>query len=130
MAAYPALDAEQALSTCSTDFLHAGGPTEVAQDRASYLADFRAFFDLVRGNGDRIDLEFRFTQRILGDGVASERGMFRMAVTPAAGAPRQRFGRFHVFLRVEDGRWRILTDYDEPGGSAEDFDAATPISAG
>jgi hypothetical protein len=39
-----------------------------------------------------------------------------------------------VFLRVEpdhngDGRWRILTDYDEPGGSAEEFEAATPLSA-
>ena len=127
MAAYPALDAALAASTCSADYIHAGGPGAVAQDLAEYRADFQSFFDMVRGNGDRIDLEFRFTQRILGDGVASERGLFRMDVRPAEGEPRQRYGYFHVFLRVEDGRWRILTDYDEPGGSAEEFDAATPI---
>jgi ketosteroid isomerase-like protein len=128
MAAYPALDAELALSTCSTDYIHAGGPEATAQGRDSHLADFRSFFDMVRGNGDRIDLEFRFTQRILGDGVAHERGLFRMDVEPAEGEPRQRFGYFQVFLRVENGRWRILTDYDEPGGTAEAFEAATPLA--
>ena len=132
MAAYPALDAELALSTCSTDYIHAGGPAATAQGRDSHLADFEAFFDMVRGNGDRIELAFRFTQRILGDEVASERGLFRMDVQPAAGEPRQRFGYFHVFLRVEPdrggtGRWRILTDFDEPGGTAEKFEAATPL---
>ena len=128
MAAYPALDADLALSTCSTAYIHAGGPTALAKGREAYLTDFQSFFDTVRDNGDRIDLEFRFTQRILGEGVASERGLFRMDVQPADGERRQRFGYFHVFLRVEQGRWRILTDYDEPGGTADEFDAATPIA--
>jgi ketosteroid isomerase-like protein len=128
MAAYPALDFEMAASVYSQELLHAGGPTRTAQDRAAYLIDLRAFFDKARELGDAFEIEFRFTERIVGDGIASERGVFRIGIRLAGGAERQSYGGFHVFERVENGAWRILTDFDEAGATADDFAAAEPIS--
>lgn len=125
-AAYPALDAALALSTCSADYVHAGGSQPAAQGRSEYAQAFQAFFDAVRTAGDAVEIEFRFTERLHGADVAFERGIFRIDVQPSDGEPRARYGRFAVFLRVEDGRWRILSDHDEPGGTADEFAAATP----
>jgi ketosteroid isomerase-like protein len=128
MAAYPALDFELAAAVYSEDLLHAGGPTRVAQDRASYLVDLRAFFDRARELGDAFAIEFRFTERIVGEGIASERGVFRIDIHLATGERHPSYGRFHVFERVENGAWRIVTDFDELGATAADFDAAEPIA--
>lgn len=125
-AAYPALDADLLASTYSPELVHAGGPGSTATRLDEHVGEIRAFFDHVRAAGDAFAIEFRFDERILGDGVASERGVFRIDVRLADGSTRQSHGYFHVILRVEQGRWRILTDYDRPGATAEEFAAATP----
>lgn len=127
MAAYPTLDADLAVSVYSEDLVHAGGPERTAQDRAAYVADLLAFFERARELGDSFAIEFRFTERIVGDGIASERGVFRIDIRLASGEERQSYGRFHVFERIEHGAWRILTDFDEPGATVEDFEAAAAI---
>lgn len=126
-AAYPALDADLAGSVYSPDLIRGGGPERTVTDLATHLGDFRVFFDFVRGQGDSLSIEFRFTERLIGEGVATERGVFRIDVRLSSGEHRQTYGRFHVFERVEHGVWRIVTDYDEPGASADEFETATPI---
>ena len=126
IAAYPLLRAAAALSVYSRDLIH-GSAT--VQDYDAYAAEFATSFDVARSRGDRFAVDFRFTSRIVGDGVASERGVFRVDVQPAEGDLRTTFGYFQVFSRVEDGRWRILTDFDEPGASEAEFWAAVPLGA-
>ena len=63
----------------------------------------------------------------MGEGIASERGVFRIDIRFASGEESQSYGRFHVFERIENGAWRILTDFDEPGATPEDFEAAEAI---
>lgn len=128
-AAYPALDIDMIADACSADLIHAGGPARTVSTRDQHLAAFGDFFDRVRAAGDALAIEFRFTERLLGEGVASERGVFRIDVRLADGSTRQSFGHFHVVLRREEGRWRIVTDYDAPGATAEEFAAATPWGA-
>ncbi len=127
MAAYPAYDADLVASTYSADLIHAGGPGATAKNLDGHMADMRAFFDYARSQGDAFAIEFRFTQRILGEGVASERGVFRIDVLLATGGERQSYGYFHVFERLEPDGWRILTDFDEPGATPEEFEAAEAI---
>jgi len=60
--------------------------------------------------------------------LASERGVFRLRVTPATGDPRTHYGRFHTFARRHDGGWLFAADYDTPDGADEQaFAAATPV---
>lgn len=127
-AAYPALDVALIADACSADLIHAGGPQRSATRRDEHLAEIAEFFDAARKHGDRLAIEFRFTERIIGDGIASERGVFRLDASLADGTRRTSFGRFHVIERVEHGRWRILTDYDEGGATEAEFDAAVSAS--
>ena len=51
-------------------------------------------------------------------------------VNPTTGAPSVAYGKFHVFLRKENGVWKILTDYDsDEGGKVgeADYKAAAAV---
>lgn len=129
-AAYPAYDVDLIAGTCAADLIHAGGPDRSAKRRDEHLAELAEFFQTAKARGDRFEVEFRFTERIVGDGIASERGIFRIDAALADGTRHVSLGRFHVFERLEaDGRWRIVTDYDEGGATEAEFAAATPWSA-
>lgn len=82
-----------------------------------------AFFSFARERGDRFEIEFRFTSRLVGDHVASERGVFRITGALANGDERRTYGAFHVFTRLEQARWRIVADHDGPSEEAA-FEAA------
>lgn len=121
VSAYSVLDLELISGVYSASAIHAGGRDRTADPIADHLAAFRDFFDFARAQGDAFEIEFRFAERSVGDGVASEHGVFRIVARLASGEERLSFGRFHVFSRLEDERWRILTDYDEPGATEQEF---------
>ena len=77
--------------------------------------------DAYCSRGDRLAIDFRFLERIAGDGVASERGMYRVTVTPADGPAQEFFGRFHTISRCTADGWRFILDYDG--------DASGPVDA-
>jgi hypothetical protein len=78
-------------------------------------------FEQAAVRGDRLAIDFRFLERIAGDGVASERGMYRVTVTPADGPAQEFFGRFHTISRCTADGWRFILDYDG--------DASGPVDA-
>lgn len=126
--AYHALDAETFLSLCRSDMIHASGAAGQIHRFDEYARQMREFFEMVAEHRDQVDIEFRFSERIVADGAASERGLFRLSVTPAEGEPRTRYGRFHTFSVLTEGRWQFLVDYDTADGAdAAAFDAATPV---
>ncbi len=126
VAAYADLDIDALLDIYSDDLIRASEPTGTAQDRTAFAHDMAGFFSFAREQGDRFGIEFRFTERLVGDGVASERGVFRIIGSLANGEERRTFGAFHVFARIEQARWRIVADYDAPSDEAA-FESAVPI---
>jgi hypothetical protein len=126
--AYHALDAATFLGLCRSDMIHASGAAGQVHRFEEYARQMREFFDMVAERGDQVDIEFRFSERLVADGVASERGLFRLSVTLADGELRTRYGRFHTFSVLTEGRWQFLVDYDTADGADEAaFDAATPV---
>lgn len=73
---------------------------------------FRSFSE----RGTRVAIAFRFLERIANAEAASERGIFEFTMTDPQGAARTTYGKFHVISRKEEGRWRILVDYDSSEG--------------
>jgi hypothetical protein len=125
---YADLDAAAFLALNSPDLMRASGTSGQVQDYAGYATELREFFAMVAGNGDRIGIDFRFTERLASDALASERGVFRVSVVPAGGEPRARYGRFHSYARKSDGRWRLAADYDIGDENAgDDFAAGAEI---
>lgn len=58
-------------------------------------------------------IELRFIQRIASDDKAFEVGYYKTTSTDInTGASRSNYGKFHVLLRKEDGKWKILMDAD------------------
>lgn len=79
-----------------------------------YATQTRDWFAETRRLGIRLDIEFRMTQRLIGDDSASERGEFTIRSERPTGERREITGRFHTFSRRRPGGWRIVADYDAP----------------
>ena len=111
------------------DLIRAGGPAMQVYGHDRLAADTTAFFGKAAAQGDHFDIDFRFTERIASDGLASERGYYRITAALADAGTRVLYGRFHTFARQRDGRWRIAVDYDtdDPPVTAEEFAAAGGI---
>ena len=87
----------------------------------------RAMFKSFADRGRRFSIAFRFTERIAGADTASERGIFEFTVIAPNAEPRRFYGKFHVLSRREEGRWKILSDYDSREGGT--IDAASFAAA-
>jgi ketosteroid isomerase-like protein len=126
-------DVEAFLALHTPQLIRAGGPAKSISGFGEYAANSRQWrTDLVE-RGDTVDIEFRFTERIVTADLASERGVYRLTARRASGEQKTMFGRFHTFSRKTSGRWRIAVDYDgdESGTvSAEDFAAADAMDDG
>jgi uncharacterized protein (TIGR02246 family) len=126
--AYGALDADAFLALYRPDLMRATGVSGEALDFDGFAAQMREFFAMVAGYGDTIAIDFRFHERLVGADLASERGVYRLVVTPAAGERRTRYGVFHTYARRADGTWRFAADYDTRDGADEKtFAAAADI---
>jgi uncharacterized protein (TIGR02246 family) len=109
---YRTRDLEGFLALYDPELIRAGGPTKEVYGFDRFAADMAGWFTHVAERGDSLDIEFRFTERIAAGRLASERGYTRITVTGAGAGDRVLHGRFHVFARKDDGRWRIVADYD------------------
>jgi ketosteroid isomerase-like protein len=75
------------------------------------------------------EIELRFLQRIAANGKAFEVGFFKTrSFNPSTGETRTGYGKFHLLLRKEEGRWKIFMDADAKEGTDESvFEKATPM---
>jgi ketosteroid isomerase-like protein len=83
-----------------------------------YRNTLQTLFGKIKTSGSTQHIEFRFTERMVADKVASERGFYKFTYTTgnANNAPYQAtviFGSFHVISQKdENGRWKIRMDFD------------------
>ncbi len=110
--AYAAGDADKYLALHMTDFIRANGDEQRTNDLAGYSTGTRAGFQRGKDQGGKTTIEFSFFERFSNGATASERGIYRYSYAPPTGKPRTGYGQFHVISRKENGRWKILVDYD------------------
>ncbi len=96
-------DADAFLALYAPDLIRAGGPTRNVLGFAEFAEITRQWLADLAERGSTVDIEFRFTERIAANGLASERGVFRMTARRATGEERVFYGRFHTFSRRTEG---------------------------
>ncbi len=127
---YAAKDLAGFLAIYATDLIRAGGPGKSVHGYDEYSAKMADWFTRLAGDGAEVRIEFRFTERLAGNGLASERGIFKIDARRPLAGQRVFFGRFHAFARKAGDRWQIVADYDsdESGSLTQDlFQAATHV---
>ena len=73
-------------------------------------------------------IELRFIQRIAGNGKAFEVGYFKVSSVASNGETRNFYGKFHVLMRKESEKWKILMDADAASKTDEaGFNSARPM---
>lgn len=126
-------DAEAFVALHSEELIRAGGPAKTITAFGDYATMTRQWLAELADRGDGVDIEFRFTERIVSADMASERGVYQLTARRASGEQRVMYGRFHTFARRIDGRWRIVVDYDSDENAtvtAADFVAAVAMDDG
>lgn len=100
-------------------------------DHDFYFEDSAKVMRELRQAGTRLALELRFEERMTDGEHSSERGLVRTTMTEAGKPPRTFYSRFHAISRVEDNRWRVLTEYRTPAGpdAEKAWSAAFPMES-
>lgn len=126
--AYSSADADKYISLHSPDFIRAsGGARGAIFDLKKYAENSRAGFQRGKEQGFKTQIRFAFIERIVGAEFGSERGIYHYHSDNGKGESYDGYGKFHVVERLENGRWKILFDYDSNENGTigkDDFDAA------
>ena len=127
VAAYAKLDLDGFLALYADDVVRVGASRGVICDRAGMAEEMGAFFRSVGQQSDLLAIDFRFDERLVADGLASERGVFRIVVNPKDGPARATYGWFHTIARKQGDGWRFTVDYDRTDATEDDFTRAAAI---
>ncbi len=93
-------------------------------DKASYTKNVAQWWD---NSKDELTIDFRFSERIISDNFASERGIYDLTFNQGSDGERHSYGKFHVILERQTDAWCFLIDYDSSESNTigkEDFDDA------
>jgi len=125
--AYAGYDAEKYLGLHTPDFIRAnGGKQPAVRNLAGYRENVAGGFERGKTSKRRAEIAFSFFERVAGENLASERGIYRYTAIAQDSSRQHFYGKFHVFHRKVDGRWKIAVDYDsDEDGSigVADFEA-------
>jgi hypothetical protein len=114
--AYASGNPEPYLALHSPKLIRGEGNQKRVMNLVQYADAIRQAFQHWKAEGARPAVQFRFVERIVSEEAASERGIFQFHLTSATGEQRTFYGKFHVIARKEQGRWKILLDYDSSEG--------------
>lgn len=118
--AYRDGEPEKYVSLHRPEFIRGEGSRKVVRTLEEYSAGVRRSFEIWKQRGLKIDLTFRFHERIVKGAQASERGVYQFALTGPDGKTQKFYGQFHTFARKVDGRWQFVVDYDSDEGGTID----------
>jgi ketosteroid isomerase-like protein len=102
------------------NFVRVLGDAKRVESRERWLKGTHGMFKSFADRGTRVSITFRFLERLANPEAASERGIFEFTMTDAQGAVRHSYGKFHVISRKDEGRWKILVDYDSSEAGSVD----------
>jgi ketosteroid isomerase-like protein len=111
--AYGSMDAELYKSLHTMDFIRAQGDSKTLPTRDAYFGNSAKWFADVKQKGEKLAIQFRFTERFANGEVGSERGIYELKSFDKDGKLLWTgYGKFHVFLKKQVGVWKIAVDYD------------------
>jgi ketosteroid isomerase-like protein len=115
--AYGTLNVEKYKSLQSEDFIRAEGNGKRLPTFKDYFEGAGVWFSDMKKEGRKLEIAFRFTERFANDKVASERGIYQLKSFDNNGKEEWKgYGKFHVFMRKSEGKWKIVVDYDSDEG--------------
>jgi hypothetical protein len=120
-------NADEYIGLHSKNLIRPMGDAKRIEPYDRWTGGTRGMFKSFAERGTKVAIEFRFLERFANEDTASERGIFEFSMTNAKGETQKSYGKFHVILKKEDGKWKILMDYDSSEGrtiNAESFKAA------
>ncbi|NNK28738.1 MAG: nuclear transport factor 2 family protein [Flavobacteriaceae bacterium] len=107
--AFETLDHELFASLHVEDFIRVSGDSKKIKNKTEYIAGYKANWQDKRLTQT---ISFRFLERISNGSIASERGIYNVKIFPGKENEMNYYGKFHVILGKENGKWMILVDYD------------------
>lgn len=111
--AYATCDAEKYKNLQSEDFIRAEGNGKSLPTYQEYFDNVADWFKTIKSEGQKLAIAFRFTERLANDKVASERGIYELKAFSKDGQETWKgYGKFHVFMRKINDKWKIVVDYD------------------
>lgn len=122
--AYATNDADKYIALHTPDLIRAtGGDGAEVKNLAEYGQSSQMHFQRNNADNREVEIAFNFFERIAGEDMASERGIYRFTSFGADGKRQHFYGRFHVFLRKMGGTWKIAVDYDsDEDGTIDEAD--------
>jgi ketosteroid isomerase-like protein len=118
------------LALHSRDLIRSARDSKRVLNWQQYLDETKTGEANDKKEGFKRTLELRFTERLHSTTQAIDVGIYKTVYTFSNGTTQAFYGRFHVALRKEKGRWKILVDTDssENGTIGEkDFYQAKPM---
>ncbi|WP_422104198.1 YybH family protein [Winogradskyella sp.] len=82
------------------------------RDAEAYKAQNTNWFKRAKKEGYKQSIRFNFEKRIVTADMAFETGYYKIVITKPDGKVSDYFARFHVMLKKENGRWKIVQDWD------------------
>lgn len=128
--AFNGYESDRFLSLHSQDLVRSARDGKQVLTWAQYLGETRQGQARDKERGNKRTLELRFTERLSNGQQAIDVGIYKTVYVLTNGTTEAYYGRFHVVLRKENNRWKILVDTDssENGTIGErDFLAAQPL---
>lgn len=115
--AYGTLNVEKYKSLQSEDFIRAEGAGKHLPSYKDYFEGVSSWFDEMQKDGRRLTIAFRFTERFANGKTASERGIYELKMFDKNNKETWKgYGKFHVFMRKINEKWKIVVDYDSNEG--------------
>ena len=93
----------------SQDLVRVSGDGKSIKLFSEYIEGYKNRW--VNKKGNQI-ISFRFLERIVTDNYASERGIYKLTVNLNTYEEKSYYGQFHVLLKHENKRWKLIMDYD------------------
>lgn len=123
-------DSKSFMELHSRDLVRSSRDSRTVLDRDEYAAQMQRGDENEKQRKLTRRLELRFTERLASDDQAIEVGIYKTTYMFDDKPAKSFYGRFHVVLRREEGKWKILVDTDSSEGNTideQDFLAAQPM---
>jgi hypothetical protein len=127
---FVSFDLDKYMSIHAKDFIRVGGDRRSISNLQAYRDENDFFFRQMKERKNKVDIQFRFLERVANEEAASERGIYKTTQTAENGEKKVFYGKFHVIARFVQGSWKILVDYDSSEGNTigqAAYDAAFAI---
>ena len=96
----------------SPELIRLSASSQNIRDYVTYMNDNQNSFKKKILSNSKSDFTLRFTERINNDSIASEHGIYRLVSNLGKDNEYISYGKFHVLLKKEVNKWKIIFDYD------------------